>query len=200
MLGRRKRNYSHPPLLEMVEAWIDWTGRDDIIRSESDVLGKEIGKYRRQMQKARRQKRQNVADGIKDEDHGHEAESETWVDEKEGGGKVVVEGREWKGVEESIIDFYAKQMSTTSYPHKVTEGLHEAFREYIVFDPISRAFRRVVSQGGESKAPKPYTESVYSTTTGLQTGCGSEKYAQSYQNLLGILEDDEEPRARTNKP
>lgn len=131
LLGRRKRGHAHPSILTMVEAWIDWTGRGDIIRAESDVLGKEGGRCRRQMQKARRQMR-NIENGIADqvEERGprYEDESESvtlmdgehvrldnehngreakkvWVEEVVGGEDTYRDER--LDFEESIIDYYA---------------------------------------------------------------------------------------------
>jgi hypothetical protein len=90
-------------------------------------------------------------------------------------------------------------MSTASLAPDVNkiEGLHEAFRHSIAFDSTSGTFQRIAP-----KPPKAYTESTYSSDIELGPkdrpfrGPSSERYAESYQNLLG-MPDDEEPRGRT---
>jgi hypothetical protein len=205
ILGRRKRDRPCTQLLEVVEAWIDWTGRGDIIRSESNMLGREIGKCRRQMQEARRLKRSNTVEGILGYDQEWETGGETLIGWKtirvkeaqaKQAGNRERQGDGRHGFEESIIDFYAKRMSTASLVHSVctTEGLHEAFRELIVRDPIFGTFHPISPERGDSVAPKAFSESLYSNNF-LATrtdGRSSEKRAQSYQNLLKEPEDNED--------
>lgn len=184
--GRKKRCHSHAAILQMVEEWIDWTGRGDTIREESGKLGKEIAKCRREMQKVRRHKRRGVAEGSLDYDL--ESERETLVDEKSVGVKGERDGgHDFEG---SIIDFYAKRMSTASPMNRVrtTEGLHEAFKKSIVCDPTDGIFHRA----GQEEV-RPYSASVYSTNFSAtsQDRKSSEKFVQSYQNLLEVPEDDE---------
>jgi hypothetical protein len=195
MLGRRKRGKPHALLLEIVEAWIDWTGRDEI-RSESDALAKEVRRRRRQMQKAGRQAMMCGGDGRLDFDHGHghgqETESETLVDECNDDQPMKARERGERG--KSLIAYYAKQMSIASSVPTANRinGLHETFRDSIVFDLESGTFQRIDQGIQNLKIPKTYTASAYSTDSEFgqkQPGHGpsSEKYAQSYQNLLEIL-------------
>jgi hypothetical protein len=224
LLGRRKRSRAHPPILKIVEAWIEWTGRGDDIRAESGVLGKEIGRCRRQMQKARRQMRRNIEDGIADQGeergtrYGDDSESVTSMDvesvllanenagmEAENFGVEEVEDGEKEtyrderhDFEEAIIDYYISRMSTVGSDshniNRLAEGLQEGYRASIIFDPESGTFHRFATHA------KAYTESAYSTdlnphqrlSTVQHQGRESEKYAQSYQNLVGIQDDDEE--------
>ena len=190
--GRKKRGRSHGAVLEMVEAWIDWTGRGDEIREESSKLGKEIAKCRREMQKARREKRRGVDERIMDFEKETKSGSETLVGEESELKEVNEEfdgeshGYDFEG---EIIDFYAKRLSTASpvYGVRTTEGIHEAFRESIVRDPIDKKFHRIGWDGQGLRGSRPYSQSVYSTKS-------SESYAQSYQAVMEIPEDSETER------
>jgi hypothetical protein len=187
--GRKKRGHPHGAVLEMVEAWIDWTGRGDEIREESSKQGKEIAKCRREMQKVRREKRRGVDDRAMNFEKEEKDWSETLVGEKSGSKEVDVEfngeshGHDFEG---GIIDFYVKMLSTASPVNGVrtTEGLHEAFRESIVHDPMGKKFYRVGRDGQGLKDTRPYSQSVYSTKS-------SESYALSYQILLETPEANE---------
>ena len=208
LLGRRKRGKPHALLLEVVEAWTDWTGRGDEIRSESDALAKAVRRSRHQMQKARRQAMMCVGGGSlgfnHDHNHGHETKSETLVGECNDDQPMKARKRGER--EESLIAYYAKRMSTSSLvpTANTINGLHEAFRDSIVFDLESGTFQRIDLGIQNLKTCKAYTESAYSTDSEFgqkQSGHGpsSEKYAQSYQNLLGIPEEGEEPGDRTTR-
>lgn len=208
MLGRKKRGRPQPVLLEMVEAWIDWKGSGEDIRGKSKGLGKEIRRYRMGMQKIRRRARSSVKNRVKDPfqdssqvlDHaGHGAETDTLVDVDDRK-KEEMDDEQRAEREESIIDFYAELVSNADQLSRTTtiEGLHEAFRESIIFDAESGTFRRINREGEASRAREAYTESTYSTDMESGRARSSEQYARSYQNLLGI-EDDEEPRGRTTR-
>lgn len=183
--GRKKKGRSHAPILKMVEAWIDWTGHGDTIREESSRLGKEIAKCRREMQKARRLKHGVIAEGSLHYDsaavseRGALSEQGDQVNEEDG-------GQDFEG---SIIDFYAKRLSTASPMNRVRtmEGLHEAFRESIVHDPVTGAYHRSRTEG-----VRPYSPSVLSNkaTSFFDHIKSSEQFAKSYQNLLEIPEDE----------
>jgi hypothetical protein len=196
ILGRKKKGHAHATVLQMVEAWIDWTGNANIIREESGKLGRLIVKCRRDMQKLRRHKRRGVAEALV-EDQEMDVESEELIGRKSDG--VDEDTEDGHYYEEDIIDFYAKRISTVGPLNGVSsaEGLHEAFRESFVRDPIHGTFHRAVQK------PRPYSESVYSSNVSI-TGKSSyeakslynfpkcsEKYAQSYQNVLNIPEDVE---------
>ena len=172
----------------MVNAWINWTGCGEQIREESDKLGKEIAKCRREMQKIRRLKRRGLDDLVFKQDH------ELLEEENENLQKVsgsVKEGAEKQEDDEhdfegSIIDFYAKRMSNASPVNRVrsADGLHEPLRESIVRDPISGKFHRLGPEAQSFNDKKSYTESAYSVHS-------SERYAASYQNLLAMIKQDD---------
>ena len=212
MLGRKKKRLPMPRLLPLVEAWIDWTGRGDAVRDESDALGREIRVCRRQMQKARRQKRRNISEGILDD--GLVSESATLVEEvpegvyeMEGSEKSEREEHDFEG---SIIDFYANLMSRTSLIPSThpAERIHPAFRDSIVFSPTTGTFHRQVPLKPASHSiysESNYSSSVTDAPSTRQNSAvdlhrrTSEKHATTYRRLVGIEEEKESERRRTQR-
>jgi hypothetical protein len=192
MLGRRKKGLPVPRLLKIVDAWIEGTVCGTDIRRESDVLEKQIRDCRRQMQKARRQIRRNMKEGIVaykiPEDNGpllREAyEEEAAPDEVfEMDGKEKDENAEHY-FEDSIVDYYARESKTNLDPDAsalTPEDIHPAFRESMMAwspstgtfhlreaSPPLRSSQRPVPHQQPSppppspRVPTPYTASVYS--------------------------------------
>ena len=174
--GRKKRGGAHGAVLEMVEKWIDWTGRGDQIREESSMLGKELAKCRREMQKMRRLKRRGLGDWVLKHDQEDESQTLLGTEGESGRRQGTHTGQDF---ECSIIDFYANRMSTASPIHRVrtADGLHEAFSESIRRDPVNGKFERAGPGAQGLHRTTFYTESVYSTHS---SGC----LAASYQSLL----------------
>ena len=201
ILGRRKKRLAAPKLLPLIEAWIDWTGRASTIRAESSALGREIRACRRQMQNARRQKRQNVADGVVD--GGFESGTATLVDEEVSEEIFDIDGNEKSeraehDFEGSIIDFYATLMSWTSViPNKQSlEGIHKAFRDSMVFSPTTGTFHRVAPAPLRQPRNSIYSESNYSSSmidlpSTRQNSAADlprhscENHARAYRRLVG---------------
>jgi hypothetical protein len=199
MIGRKKKRHPTPRLLPIVEAWIDWTGRSDALRQESEDLGREVRQCRRQMQLARRQLARNVSDGIVNRSFGTESgalleEENTEPFETERG----EENADNEDFEDSIIDFYANLMSTTNFtPDHYPESIHPAFRDSMLFSPATGTFHRT---GPAPNGPKSaYSESVYSNAgvpsiqnseAGLK-GRTPREVANEYRALVGIEEENE---------
>lgn len=168
MLGRKKKRGPTSRLLPLVEAWIEWTGRDTEIRGESDALAHEVRDIRRQLQQARRQLRRNIANGIVDQgsefqqDESSDFQSPNADDDDDE--EHTNEDGDFEG---SIIDYYADIMSTTNLIERSqhAEDLHPAFRDSIAFDPVSGTFGRAVAQASRQRAPTGYSESLYSQST-----------------------------------
>lgn len=168
MLGRRKKGLPRPRLLKIVDAWIDGTGHGLDIRRDSDELGKEIRKCRRQMQKARRQKRRNIKEGIIENDIPEEQQpllSQTYEEEATPEDAFEIDGKEKdEKVEEyfesSILDYYtgglnssSKATSRTQAPTPFPEdSVHPAFRDSLMtFDNSTGTFHL----RGASPPPPP---------------------------------------------
>lgn len=200
LLGRKRRGQPKAALFKLVEGWIDWTGKGDTIRAGSDALGKEIRHCRRQMQKARRQKRRNIEEGILDDEIGRGSETlvgDASDDEylKIGDEKVEKDGRDFAG---SIIDYYANLMSTTNLvpSAKAAEGMHPAFRKSVISDAATGTFQKT-----RKVSKTVYSESLYSTSdlcTSLQQtltadlkGNTADDHALGYRILVGIEEEKE---------
>lgn len=194
ILGRKKKHQPKPALFGLIEAWIDWTGRGDVIRTESYALAKDIRHCRRQMQKARRQKRRNLANGIIDGES--IKDSEALIDECDSSQK----DKEEHDFEGSIIDYYASLMSTTNLiPNAETaQGMHPAFRKSIMFDAETGTFYK----DPEPPSSTIYSESLYSTSdlyaasskraSAADSKAGTaDEHAISYRELVGIVKDDE---------
>lgn len=204
MLGREKKRLPMPRLLPLVEAWIDWTGRGDTIRSESHALGREIRGCRRQMQTARWQKRRKIAEGIVGD--AFDSESANLLDDVHEEvyeiGSSEKSERDEHDFEGSIIDFYANLMSRTTLDPNAhpAEDIHPVFRDSIVFSPTTGTFRREVTSPGRSQQHSVYSESNYNSSeigapsirqtseAGLHRRT-SEKRARAYRRLIGIEEE-----------
>lgn len=207
MIGRKTKRGPSPRLLPLVEAWIGWSSQRDKICEESDVLAKEVRGIRRQLQLARRQLRRNIAEGIASKEPA-----------AHGGIERDFEGddKERTNENESIIDFYANVMSTTTLngPQQ-TESLHPAFRDSIAFDPESGTFHRTGTEAPKRRPRTAYSESVYDTSTRGAPSRNdtddprgySEDHARAYEELTGhsrpfeifedeVEEDEERQRQR----
>jgi hypothetical protein len=148
MLGRRKKGLPRPRLLKIVDAWIDGTGHGLDIRRDSDELGKEIRECRRQMQKARRQTRRNIKEGIIENELPEEQQpllSQTYEEEATPEDVFDMDGKEKdekveEYFEDSILGYYtgglnssAKAGSRTRAPTPVPEdSVHPAFRDSLM--------------------------------------------------------------------
>jgi hypothetical protein len=206
--GRKKKSHPVAELLPLVDAWIDYTRGGDAIRAESKVLGRQIQHCRQQMQRARRQKTRNDAAGI--------------VETKASSESVTVVGREVSKISEeeknsidehdaeaSIINFYANLLSTASLvPHSVpTKDVHPAFRDSVILSPLARTFRRASTEPRRSSRPSAHSESIYSSSSGVEApslscsstlklqGKTSDEYAEEYRKLV-VLEEEEEEREK----
>jgi hypothetical protein len=170
MLGRRKKGLPIPRLLKVVDAWIEETGHGDTIRKESDVLEKEIRECRRQMQKARRQERRNIKDGIVDQEtpedeepllkETHGLETPDAVFDMDG--KEKDENAE-HDFENSIFDYYANESRinlASNAPALTPEDIHPAFRDSIMaWSPITGTFHHHDIQA--SLPPRSFAGSSY---------------------------------------
>jgi len=218
MMGRRKRRQPRPTLTRLVDAWIDWTGRGSFIREESYTLGREIGRCRRGMQRARRARQNAIPEEV--------AQSETLVDNEldniqqdQDQERYVYEPRteqDQHDFEGSIIDFYANLMSTTnlspnSAAASVMEGsIHPAFSS-VVFLPETGTFLRhppprthvphpPQAYTNNSRDANPtataYSESVYSTQEDERCRSPSQRNVdvhEAYRTLTGRGEGEGEP-------
>lgn len=164
MLGRKKKRGPEARLLKLVEEWIEWTGMEYVLRAVSDNLAKDVRACRRRMQKARRQKRQNLAEGIVDADDTNVTllQPDTAADAYEHEGQETHEKHQREERDEcdpegSIIDFYARRMSSLAPP------LNEAQRE----GSIHPAFRNSLFQSSSSTTlqsalpPRPGNPTAY---------------------------------------
>jgi hypothetical protein len=168
MLGRRKKGLPRPRLLKIVDAWIDGTGHGLDIRRDSDELGKEIRECRRQMQKARRQKRRNIKDGIIENELPEEQKpllSQNYEEEAMPEDAFDMDGKEKdekaeEYFESSILDYYTgglnsstKAASRTRTPTPLPENsVHPAFRDSLMtFDNCTGTFHL----RGTSPPPPP---------------------------------------------
>jgi hypothetical protein len=184
VLGRKKKDHPQAPLLPFIESWIEWTGRGDAIRSESEIVMKEIRKCRRQMQKARRQISEYVS----------EAASVTLLNPSEEGGE-----EDCHDIKELIIDLYADRSSDVEFDDekgKEVEEIRPVFRNSVFFNEAAGTFERVVPEPLKSRK---YSASVY----GQEANCGasmgegeseqqqelSSARAQAYRRLVGHEED-----------
>jgi hypothetical protein len=183
----------------MVEAWISWTGHQDSIRKESDILKKELRKCRRQMQKARRWKPHNITDI-------EEAIADTPAASSRGATLVNEEIDELDEGDEkdedhaecSIIDLYANRLSFLPGDDHI-EAIHPVSENSEVFWPPSGPFQRTVPVPAEpQRQSATYSEGVYdvqeSRTSfpryGIQRASANQ-YAESYRMLMEMGEVEE---------
>ncbi|PMD24197.1 hypothetical protein NA56DRAFT_643458 [Hyaloscypha hepaticicola] len=168
MLGRRKKGLPRPRLLKIVDAWIDGTGHGLDIRRDSDELEKEIRECRRQMQKARRQRRRNIKEGIVENEILEEEQpllSQIYEEEAMPEDVFDIDGKEKdkkaeEDFESSVLDYYtgglnssAKAASRTRAPTPLSEdSVHPAFRDSLMtFDNNTGTFHL----RGTSPPPPP---------------------------------------------
>jgi hypothetical protein len=183
----------------LVEAWIERrTGRDGTIRVQSDALGREIRRCRREMQRKRRERRRIGAESPKGGEAG--SATTTLVD---GDGDVPYVGG-WDGRERdehdfegSIIDFYAKMRSDVDF------SAREASRDVTVA-PGAGISRGPVCESQGPRCHTVYSESNYSSSSNQSSplepeGRTCSERAQAYRKLLGMDDGDgakRESRAR----
>jgi len=166
MLGRRKKGLPVPRLLKIIEAWVEGTEHGIAIRKDSDTLEKEVRGCRRQLQKARRQKRRNLKEGIFDT--APEAPpllKEPPEEEIAQEDNFPVDSKEKDEAAEhyfgtSILDYYTGGLrssiqSRAPTPIPKPEDVHPAFRSGIrdsmmAFDPSTGTFKR---RGSEPSLP-----------------------------------------------
>lgn len=221
MLGRRKRGLPVPRLLKVVDAWIEETGRGDEIRKESDVLGKEIRGCRRQMQKARRQKRRNAKDGVVDQeipddeepllDDANKPETPDEVFEIEGKEKDESVEHDF---ENSIFDYYASASKTnlaSNAPAPTLEDIHPAFRNSMMTwstntgtfhqrdippSPLPQSSMGFSSRPARQPSPQPpRAQTPYTASLYSRDAFGSSSLAQGSVPDLPSRSSDEHARA-----
>lgn len=198
LVGRRKRNRPVAELLPLVEAWIGCSHRSEEIYAESNVLGAEILRCRREMQKARRWEKRSVAGWVMDKEA--LSESMTLVCGGSGGGE-----RDDHDFEESIINFYANRLSITSLisgPLRAND-IDPALRNLRPFPPIIRAIRRAWIELRRPSWHTAYSESIYSNPSGTMNPSlyrdsrlipereRVERYVEEYRELVVVAEQDE---------
>ncbi|RDW84563.1 hypothetical protein BP6252_02153 [Coleophoma cylindrospora] len=162
--GRKKKRGTEAKLLVLVDAWTELSKDGEVIKAESERLGREIRRVRRQMQAARRQKRRNEADVVVGEGMGSSGGSGAVAEEAEvNEGSERSEGGE-HDFEGSIIDFYASRMSVTGRGKSthLTGVMHPDFGMNVIFDPVSATSQRRLNSQNSSTV---YSESNYSTPT-----------------------------------
>lgn len=198
ILGRKKKSGREARLLVLVEAWMEGRGDRDVLREESDGLGREIRHCRRQMQSARRQQRRNIEDGIFDGKACNQDNQEVEESYEKSNNKQEYD------FEGSIIDFYANLMSKTNLGP--VEGMHPAFRDSVVFDPLAGTFHRIFP-GQQSRntvySQSAYSDSGYCASTSKQSldthNRTAEKHAQAYRELVEIEEEEEPAEERRSQ-
>jgi hypothetical protein len=160
MLGRRKKGLPVPRFLKIVDAWVEGTGHGIDIRKDSDILEKEIRECRRQLQKARRQRRRNIREGIFDSipEEQQPLLNEPYEEEAMPEERFEIDGKEKDEDAEhyfgtSILDYYtgglrsSTNQSRAPTPTPKSEDIHPAFRTGIrdsmmSFDPPTGTFKR----------------------------------------------------------
>ncbi|KIN06047.1 hypothetical protein OIDMADRAFT_49543 [Oidiodendron maius Zn] len=202
LIGRKKKRRPVAELLTLVEAWIDRMARAEEVYAQSEALGAEILRCRREMQKARR-KAKTSASG-----------------ESMRGMALMVEGLSKKerdvndehDLEGSIIDFYSNFLSSTILlPKSISvEEIHPAFRSSIVVPPAAEAIRKDLFRRSWQTT---YSESIYSNSTGVWNDAklresflepnwkSSDEYAEEYKQLfvVGVKDDKEVIIVEANK-
>jgi hypothetical protein len=200
ILGRKKKRRPLGELISLVEAWIERTGRDGSIRVQSDALGREIRRCRREMQRKRRERRRIGAESPKG---GEAGSATTTLVDGDGDGDVPFVGG-WDGRERdehdfegSIIDFYAKMRSDVDF------SAQEASRDVTVA-PGAGISRGPVCESQGPRCHTVYSESNYSSSSNQSStlepeGRTCSERAQAYRKLLGMEDGDgakRESRAR----
>lgn len=197
ILSRKRKTAPPPRLLALVEEWIAWTGEGDRIMDESERVGREMRHFRRHLQaaakgrKPRRHHSRRGTPGEKSERPAQVAEPVHAVEEADDGSRY--------DTEIDIINFYQKGISTMHLPLEEAIGMvHEAFRDSLIFTSETGTFHRPAAPTPPSTA---YAESIYASDSGFagsadqpgsscpsRAGKRSEQWAQSYQQLVGIPE------------
>jgi hypothetical protein len=201
LLGRRKRGRPVAELLVLVEAWIRCVPRGEEIFALSEELGAEILRCRREMQKARRREKKNVAGEGADKEVSEE--STTLMS-----GTSEEDGRDENDFEGSIIDFYANMLSSTSL---VTDSLpvndfHPTFGDSRYSPSAAFVFRRTSTVPQRYSWHTAYSESIYSNSIKDSTSCRDSKlkhegetldeYAEPYRELVVVAEEYEQAEER----
>lgn len=185
LLGRKKKRCAVEELLPLVEAWIQGTTRGDEVFVESGVLGEEILRCRREMQKARRRDRRDVLGA----DEGKEEVSENSTLESGDSGGPDIDEYDFEG---SIINFYANLLPTRNLaldPHPA-EDMHPAFRNSVHFPSTAGAICGPVVERLRRSSQTVYSESIYSTSGGFAnlslshdtTSTDGEDYTNMWKN------------------
>ncbi|RDW60018.1 hypothetical protein BP5796_11624 [Coleophoma crateriformis] len=162
--GRRKKRGTEAKLLVLVDAWIELSKDGEMIKAESERLGREIRRVRRQMQDARRQKRRNEVDAVIGKGRASSSGSGAAAEEDEVNEVSESNEGEEHDFEGSIIDFYASRISLTT-PGKSTNSIGAMYPDLgmnVVFDPVSGTSQRRLDSHNSSTV---YSESNYSTLT-----------------------------------
>ena len=141
MLGRKKKNRLPPPLMPVVQAWLDWTGEGSELVKAAAKLGRMICAYRKEMQKARRARQCAERGG----------DQLAQVEESEKYGALLRKRMGCKdecGQEDEIVELYATRLTTS--------------KEFQHMDPFVRSSAVSEAKTGPWKRSRlAYTESVY---------------------------------------
>ena len=192
IVGRKKKRHPADELMLLVDTWIDPMTRAAEVYAQSEALGAEILRCRREMQKNRRQRKTGAP--------GESPESSTLM--SGGLGEKERCEHDEHDVEGSIINFYANILSSTNLvldPVPV-EDVHPAFRSPMVCTPAAGAICRDLSRRSWQTA---YSGSIYSNLTGIRDDTrhkdsiqelerkGSDEYAEKYRKLVVVAEADD---------
>ena len=198
LVGRRKRNRPAAELLALVEAWVGGSHRSEETYAASDELGAEILRCRREMQKARRWEKRSLRGWIVDMEA--RSESTTLVCGGPGDGE-----RDEHDFEESIINFYADRLSSTSLisDPPPADDIRPALRNSRPMSFIIGATRRASIELRRTSWYTVYSESIYSNPSGtidlslyrdsrlIPEGESLEQYVEKYRELVVVAEEDE---------